>query len=82
MILTEFDMEQFKRDMREDGYDEGHQQGMQDGLAEGAQQKAVEAALVLVKEFHATPETAAKKMNAPLDKVLEALSAQPATAQA
>lgn len=78
MILTEFDMEQFKRDMREDGYDEG----LQEGLAQGAQQKAVEAALVLVKEFHATPETAAKKMNAPLDKVLEALSAQPATAQA
>lgn len=78
MILTEFDMEQFKRDMREDGYDEG----LQEGLAEGAQQKAVEAALVLVKEFNATPETAAKKMNAPLDKVLEALAAQPATAQA
>ena len=74
MILTEFDMEQFKRDMREDGYDEGLQQG--------AQQKAVEAALVLVKEFNATPETAAQKMKAPLDKVLEALAVQPAPAQA
>lgn len=77
MILTEFDMEQFKRDMREDDYDEG----LQEGLAQGAQQKAVEAALVLVKEFNATLETAAEKMKAPLDKVLEALAAQPATAQ-
>jgi predicted transposase/invertase (TIGR01784 family) len=43
------------------------------GVEQGAQQKAVEAALVAVKEFGATPETAAEKMGAPLDKVLEAL---------
>ena len=56
--------------------------GRKEGRAEGAQQKAIEAALVLVKEFNATPETAAQKMKAPLDKVLEALAAQPAPAQA
>ena len=39
----------------------------------GSQQKAVEDAVVAVKEFHATPEFAAEKMNAPLELVLEAL---------
>ncbi len=48
------------------------------GVEQGAQQKAVEAALVAVKEFGATPETAAEKMGAPLDKVLEALTPAPA----
>ena len=42
------------------------------GLAEGQQQKAIEAALTLIKEYKEVPEIAAKKMNAPLDKVLEA----------
>ena len=70
MILTEFDMEQFKRDMREDGYDEGLQQG--------AQQKAVEDAVMLVRKYNATPETAAQDAGAPLDKVLEALADTPA----
>ena len=41
---------------------------------EGQQEKAVEAALILIKDFHAEPELAAKKMNAPLDKVLATLN--------
>ncbi|MCR4948684.1 MAG: hypothetical protein K6A15_05985 [Treponema sp.] len=53
--------------------DEGRKQGLAEGLAEGALQKAIEAAIVLINDFNATPELAAKKMNAPLDKVLEAL---------
>ena len=44
-----------------------------EGKAEGELLKAIEAATILVKDFNATPEIAAKKMNAPLDKVLEAL---------
>ena len=47
---------------------------------EGRNEKAVEAALMLIKEYHETPEVAAKKMNAPLDKVLEALNKMPAEA--
>ena len=50
------------------------------GRAEGRNEKAVEAALMLIKEYHETPEVAAKKMNAPLDKVLEALNKRPAEA--
>ena len=50
------------------------------GREEGAQEKAVEAALVAIKEFGASPELAAEKMGAPLDKVLEALKAIVATA--
>ena len=44
-----------------------------EGLAEGARIKAVEGALMLIKKYKATPETAAKDMNAPLELVLEAL---------
>ena len=58
---------------REKGLAEGRAEGRKQGLAEGALQKAIEAAIVLIKDFNATPELAAKKMNAPLDKVLEAL---------
>ena len=43
-----------------------------EGLTEGRQEKAVEAALTLIKEYNEVPEIAAKKMNAPLNKVLEA----------
>ena len=49
-------------------------------IKKGAQEKAVENALVAIKEFGATPEVAAEKMGAPLDKVLEALKAAAAQA--
>ncbi len=60
-ILTNFDQEQYDRIRRREGFDEG------------AQQKAVEDAIIAIKEFHATPEDAAQKMGAPLDLVLEGL---------
>ncbi len=44
-----------------------------EGLAEGARMKAVEGAIMLIQKYKATPETAAKDMNAPLELVLEAL---------
>ncbi len=49
------------------------EEGKAQGIAEGAQQKAIEAAVIAVKDFNATPQEAAEKMNAPLGKVLEAL---------
>ena len=39
----------------------------------GKQEKAVEDALMLIDEYKETPEKAAKKTNAPLELVLEAL---------
>ena len=48
----------------------------------GKEAKAIEDAVMIVNEFNAEPEFAAKKTGAPLDKVLEALAAQPAPAQA
>ena len=68
MCLTEFNEEIAIRNWREDG------------IIEGAQAKALEAALVAIKEFGASPELAAEKMGAPLDLVLEALKAPIATA--
>lgn len=44
-----------------------------EALAEGAKQKAVEAAIMLVQKYNATPETAAKDMNAPLELILEGI---------
>ena len=46
----------------------------ENGKEAGKEAKAIEAAVIAVKEFNATPELAAKKMNAPLEKVLECLS--------
>ncbi len=48
------------------------EEAREEGLAKGQQQKAIEAALTLIKEYKEVPEISAKKMNAPLDKVLEA----------
>ena len=61
-------------DILRKGREEGHVAGLAEGREEGAQQKAVEAAVMLVKKYSATPETAAQDTGAPLDKVLEALS--------
>ncbi len=53
--------------------DERAAEALKQGIQQGAQQKAIEAAVIAVKDFNATPQEAAEKMNAPLDKVLEAL---------
>ena len=45
-----------------------------EGIVEGSLQKAIEAAVIAVRDFNITPQVAAEKMNAPLDKVLEKLS--------
>lgn len=67
MCLTEFDEEEAKRIWHEDGFSEGLNQG----LAEGAQQKAVEAAIKLLKMNLGTPEQIAEAQGLPLEKVLE-----------
>ena len=54
-------------------YDKGKSEGLSQGLSQGRDEKAIEGAVLLVKEFNAAPETAAKKMNAPLERVKEAL---------
>ncbi len=51
-----------------------------DLVRESKKEQAVEDALVAIKEFGIAPELAAEKMGAPLDKVLEALAAEPALA--
>ncbi len=52
--------------------------GEREGIAKGEEKKAVENALTLIRDYNASPEAAAEKMGAPLDKVLEALSPAPA----
>ena len=44
-----------------------------EGKEEGELLKAIEDATLLIKKYHASPETAASDVGAPLDKVLEAL---------
>jgi len=48
---------------------DGHEQG----FAEGKQQKAVEDAVLVIKKYKVSPETAAKDMNVPLELILDAL---------
>ena len=55
-------------------YEDGKEAGIAEGIQQGAQQKAVEAAITAIKKYKATPEDAAKDMNAPLELVLEALN--------
>ena len=46
---------------------------LEEGRQEGRNEKSIEAAVVLVKKYKASPETAASDVGAPLEKVLEAL---------
>ena len=50
------------------------QEGLRQGLAQGASKAKIEAAVIAVKDFNITPQIAAEKMSAPLDKVLESLA--------
>lgn len=54
-------------------YEDGKEAGIAEGIAEGIQKKSVEDALMLIKDFKASPSIAAQKVNAPLELVLEAL---------
>ena len=66
MILTEFDEEVFKQNVREDGYLEG----LADGRTEGASQKAIQDAENLLKANIDT-ETIARCIDLPLEQVLQ-----------
>ena len=61
---------------RQEGRQEGLALGRQEGRQEGTHEKAIEDALIAIKSFNVTPQVAAEKMNAPLDKVLEQLKTE------
>lgn len=65
MFLAEYDYETDIAVQREEAREEGRETGRDE--------KAVEAAVVMIKDFDIPSEIAAQKMDAPLDKVLEAL---------
>ena len=69
MFIGEYDYDLDMQVKAEEAFEDGKEAG----LAEGEQQKAIEDAVLLVKEFNVTPEVAAEKLGAPLDKVLEGL---------
>ncbi|MDD5929702.1 MAG: hypothetical protein PUC37_07855 [Spirochaetales bacterium] len=69
MFIGEYDYDLDIKVKSEEAREEGHAEG----IAEGQKQKAIENAIMLVKKYNATPETAAQDAGAPLDKVLEAL---------
>ena len=48
-------------------------EGKEEGKKEGELLKAIEAAVLIINKYKATPESAAADVGAPLDKVLEAL---------
>ena len=67
MILTEFDEEVFKQNVREDGYLEG----LEAGRTEGSAQKAIEDAENLLKIGVITPEQISQAIGLPLEQVLK-----------
>ena len=77
--LTEFDEEEFIRDIHQEGYDEGFsngisqgiQQGISQGISQGTRQKAMEAARKLVAMNVLTHEQIAEAEGLPLEKVKE-----------
>ena len=71
MILTEFDEEVFKQNVREDGYLEGLEEGMAKGVEKGASQKAIEDAENLLKIGVGTPEQISQAIGLPLEQVLK-----------
>ena len=75
MILTEFDEEVFKQNVREDGYLEGLEagrtEGLAQGLSQGSAQKALEAAENLLKIGVITPEQISQAIGLPLEQVLK-----------
>ena len=56
---------------KEEGYEDGKAEGHEEGFAEGERKKALEGALILVKDFNVSPELAAEKMGVPLSELLE-----------
>ncbi len=67
MSLTEFDEEEFKRTMREEGYEDG----LADGMTKGQQQKALEDAENLLRMNVLSFEQIAQATSLPLEKVRE-----------
>jgi len=65
MLTDEYDYNLDMQVKAEEAFDKGVQQG--------AQQQAVENALMLIKDYNASPEVAAQKTKAPLELVLERL---------
>ena len=70
MILTEYDEELIHTNWREDGYIEGKSEGLAQGRDEGKKEKAEEDAIALLNE-KIPPETIAKCVKIPIERVLE-----------
>lgn len=62
-LLTEFDQQQYDLNRRNEGFKEG--------VISGAQQKAIEAAINLLKMNKLSPDEIAQAQDLPLEKVLE-----------
>ena len=71
MILTEFDEELFKQNVREDGYEEGWADGRKEGLADGQKIKAIEDAENLLRMNLGTIEQIAQATSLSVEKVRE-----------
>ena len=71
MFLDPYDYELDLEVQKEEAFEDGMEKGKDIGFTDGANKKAIEGAMILIRDFNVSPEIAAQKMNAPLDKVLE-----------
>ena len=67
-------IEEYGDERAAEAFKKGEEVGLARGEEVGANKKAIEDAIMLIKEYKEKPEIAAQKMNAPLDKVLERLN--------
>ena len=63
MSITEFDQDLYDKCRRREGFNEG--------IVQGAQQKAIDAAINLLKMNILTPEQISQSLELPLERVLE-----------
>ena len=69
MSLTEFDQEQYERQIRAEGFEDGFNDGHNEGIFQGEHNKAVEAARNLIQMKLGTLEQIAQAQGLPLEEV-------------
>ena len=62
-----------RREALAEGMEKGIQKGLQEGLSRGMTEKALEDAVIIVRDFNIEPRIAAQTMNVPIETLLERL---------
>ncbi len=67
--LTEFDEEEFIRDIHQEGYDEGFSNGISKGIEQGREESLLETAKALLADGKYTAEEIASLLKIPVESM-------------